>query len=222
MGINDNRYYINSLRFSAKAIYNPQTDSLLLPDTQNANRMLNALRIGGYDASVIDPHTGIKHWNWAANSNGQVMPMLVSNMDFPINYILPCHTLRRRQRSWMNLGWMTRGVTIEVSMEPKGYVAYVSGERIVTRGAPYVPIVRVPKPFAESQAATFVITTNDGRLNYQYADFSLAERDVPPDRTERSAAPVATKVLLSTEAAIEGDGQTGMMEPMHEDETGEI
>jgi hypothetical protein len=181
-----------------------------------ANKMMNALRMGGIDATILDTVTGVKHRNWAANANGQVMPMLVANSAYQANYVIKCDSLQKRKHNWISIENLRRELGIQVSIKPTGYVTFMNGVLLSNRGQRYRPIRSMPRPMVEAEAATFVITTNDGTLNYRYSDFLMAEKAVPPDAVERPVVPLGTTALLSTEQRIEEDGPTSSMADLQE------
>ncbi|QJW70338.1 coat protein [Erysiphe necator associated totivirus 7] len=205
MGINDDRYYMNSLNYSAKMDYDVRSKSFTTNDNSVANKMLLALRVGGYDASVYDAMSGKRYKNWAANANGHVMPDIpgagAANL-----YVMPLSSLLKRSKNWIDIIPSGRSLEIGVVLKPKTYALFNNGKLTYSNVKMYHPNVLMPGTIKDTPIATAVIRTSAKLSQYFYQDFLLEEVDVQEDPTSQSV-PVGTAALLASDTVIEQAGQ---------------
>jgi len=103
MGINDDRYFNNSLEYSTSLFYDPYTHELTTVSSDDANKAMSLFRLGGINATMYDSSTGRALRNWAANSNGQVVPVLPPGRVGAATYKFPVQHLNARKNNWMTL-----------------------------------------------------------------------------------------------------------------------
>ncbi|QJW70336.1 coat protein [Erysiphe necator associated totivirus 6] len=206
MGINDDRYYMNSLQYEAKMDYDARSKSYTTNDNRVANKMLLALRVGGYDATMYDAMTGKKYKNWAANANGHVMPDIPGTGAANL-FVMPMHTLIKRAKNWIEIIQSGRQLDIKVKVNPKTYALFNNGKLTYSNVKVYNPNILMPGTIKDVPISTAVVRTSAKLSQYYYQDFLLDEVDVIEDPTSQSV-PVGTAALLASDIVIEQDGQT--------------
>lgn len=206
MGINDDRYYLNKLNYSANMSYDPVTESLFTNSSSVANRMMNIMRITGNDVTVQDMITQIKHKNWAANSNGQVMPMFKPNEQFGA-YRIKMTDIVARKKNWLKIDNVVGNLEISVAIRPKTYVIMLNGKFAEQAMSQYKPVKSIPKPLAAIEFTDVVLQTSSQNLPYNYKDFLLLAPQLVNVVATSSLEPLANEQLRRQEPLIEEDGQ---------------
>lgn len=197
MGINDNRYYLNALNYETHMTYDYVRQTYTSNSASDTNKMLVALRVAGYDATAIDVFNGRRHRNWAANSNGQVMPDVRDNGVYNL-FIIERSSIVKRKKSWADISFAGDKLSIKVSITPKTYATFLNGKLTSTVARRYSPVIEMPIPSSSVNMSTAVIRTNARLTKYMYKDFQLKESvdaEVIPSRS----VPVGTAELHSTE-----------------------
>lgn len=191
MGINDDRYFTNSLEYSATLFADHSEGVLATTDSDHMNKAMSILRIGGYDAVMTDRLSGLSFRNWAANSNGQVMPMLPPGLKGKSTYVIPFNTIVKRKKHWMEIGNLTESVTMTAKIKLNGYVILTNGKMVSTYMPKYRSIITYPKSMDKEEMVAVEMKTSATAIKYRYAGFLLAASQVE--------APPARSQLLSTD-----------------------
>lgn len=205
LGINDDRYYLNALNYTTRFWYDRVNKTLDFDDATEVNKAMAILRIGGYDAVVFDPREKVYHANWAANSNGQVMPQLRPGKAVKFPYSMRVADITKRKHNWLKLPTMDGEVSINIKISPVDYAAYRNGCTVRAFCRRYEPVLTVPDRMAADTAATFVYRTKRRLGDYHYKDFIIAETDSgkQPYPLELSDIPKSQY----SEQVIDQDGQ---------------
>nr|WAK77450.1 MAG: capsid protein [Totiviridae sp.] len=177
MGVNDNRYYLNALDYTANFYANRVTQSLDFVNGNEANKLMSIFRVGGLDITVYDPKDKVYHKNWAANSNGQVMPLLNPDKNSKFGYYAEFESIVRRKNSWLKLGTLDGECQLNIKIRPVDYAFYENGKTIRSFVRKYQPVLTIPERLDEATAATFVYKTRRSLGEYYYKDFVIAETD---------------------------------------------
>lgn len=215
MGINDDRYFVNSLEYTTTLYADHATSVLATTDSDQMNKAMSIFRIGGYDAVMIDRLTGLSFRNWAANSNGQVMPMLPPGMKGKSTYIIPFKTLNKRRKCWMDIGEITDKITLTAKIDLKGYVIMLNGKVVSTYLPAYRPINVYPKTMNKEETTLVEMKTSSTTIKYRYAGFTLAasQAEAPPARTQLLSTDTPgsqpIEMLTSEDGAEENFYETG-------------
>lgn len=174
MAVNDNRYYINETSYSVNLSYIPEIDALVTNDAKIANKAMCILRVAGYDAMASSSATGLTYKNWAANSNGQVMPIFAPHKNNADAYRIGLNTIARRKNCWTHLPTISRDLKMSVKINVIDYVAFQNGEAIRRVSSIYRRVEKPIRMLREGEATTIEIKTQPSRLQYSYSDFRLA------------------------------------------------
>nr|UHS72517.1 MAG: capsid protein [Totiviridae sp.] len=201
MGINDDRYFVNSLEYETTLFTDHSEGVLATTDSDQMNKAMSILRIGGYDAVMTDRLSGLSFRNWAANSNGQVLPMLPPGLKGKSTYVVPFNTLVKRRKHWIDLGELTDKVTLTAKISLKGYVILTNGKLVSTYMPKYNPITVYPKAMDKEEMVAVEMKTSSKAIKYRHSGFLLAanQEEAPPARSQ----------LLSTD--IPGSQHTEML-----------
>jgi hypothetical protein len=211
MGINDDRYFTNSLDYSSTLYVDHSVGVLATTDSDHMNKALSILRIGGYDAVMVDRLTGLSYRNWAANSNGQVMPMLPPKVKGKSTYIIPINTIVKRKRNWMDLGNLTDSVTLNAKINLVGYVIMTNGKMVSTYLPKYQNIKVYPKSMDKEEMVAVEMKTSATSIKYHYSGFMLAasQTEAPPARLQLLSTDILgsqpTEILDTEGGAVEDD-----------------
>lgn len=205
LGINDDRYYLNAYDYSATLFGNASSKRYITASPTDANKVMSILRIGGYDAELFDMANGRRYKNWAANSNGQVMPMVAANPDGVNAYTIPWHTLGRRKHHWINLDPKHGQVTMRVRLSPITYALYTNGVSQRPDVTHYVPVTSVPDIWDQTKSAGFIFRTVPNLGRYSYKDFLISEEQPPQQPVTSELADISKS--QSREPLIDQDGE---------------
>lgn len=205
-GVNDDRYYLNSLHYSADVFMTPAGQGLVKGSDQ-ASKFMSIMRLGGYDATVSDGFTC--HKNWAANSNGHCMAIPPTEVNINRDYQFETSQIIKRRMSWIDDAWMTRGrVKLTVDIRPYGYVLFYNGSQAIMDVKNYIPIGPDDRLLKESEVLGLTVTTNDGKMPYRYSDFLFRQTLVEPETAESLLALSDIKQSLPIELSLEQDSST--------------
>lgn len=203
-GINDNRYYLNAYSYSTRMTYSIHRDAYGCTDANSANKFMSIMRIGGYDVEGFDGIDGKRYKNWAANSNGQVMPMVQDQPDGMSAFIFPRASMRKRKHNWIDLERDRTTLEVGITLKPITYALYVNGktERPITTR--YEPLCEVPERWDQEKSAGFVYKTKATLGKYEFQDFVIAEAN-NPETTSQFVLQDMSK-SQSTEPLMSQDG----------------
>jgi hypothetical protein len=210
MGINDDRYYLNALKYQVRLVYNPVNKCLTTTNSTDANKAMNIMRIMGYNALMTDMSTGLTYRNWASNANGHVMPQLPPNLNGVSAYVFPVDRLEKRANNWGDISCVASELTLGVSITKKGYVIYRNGKLVSVFNRRYHAITSMPKALSPVDSAVVVLKTNPDAVKYRYADFLLAATVMETPVSHLPSAPLDTGLLRPSEELQEQDGQDQM------------
>lgn len=175
IGINDQRYYINAHNYSAELKVSPTTGKLTTISGDQANKFMSILRIGGYDVLMRDLDTGLTHLNWAANSNGHVMPMFSKSEDGSTLYTVVPDSMKKRKNNWINIDGIVDRLKVTVNVEPYMHVLRINGEEDTTKCHRYKPLVDIPNKMDSGGGTGVIFKTKNTIGQYRYSDFILAD-----------------------------------------------
>lgn len=202
-GVNDQRYYLNSLHYSTTLYLNPAGRGIV-KGCSDASKLLSIMRLGGYDLTLFG--NGMAHKNWAANANGHSMAIPPTDDNLASDFIFDARYLRKRQMSWMDTYWMTRGkITFTVNVKPFGYAIFNNGSQELVELKPYVPLDPKQNTVKEDVLLDLSITTNDGKAHYRYSDFLFQQTLVEPETAESILASTDIQHSRSIEVNPEQD-----------------
>lgn len=206
MGINDDRYFNNSLEYSTKLYYNEVTEELTTTSSDHANKAMSLFRLGGFDATLIDGTTGRAMRNWAANSNGQVVPVLPPGIVGASTYKFPTRFLNKRKNSWMDLPNVVGELTMTAKIKIKGYVILQNGKFISNFLPAYRAITVYPKALSSESMTTIPMKTDPTALKYRYKGFTLAASQQNAPVVHLQSSPMDTIDSQPVELYHETDG----------------
>lgn len=181
-GVNDDRYYLNSLHYSSELFMTPAGQGLVKGSDQ-ASKFMSIMRLGGFDVTLSDGFT--QHKNWAANSNGHCMAIPPTEVNINRDYQFSRSQICMRKMHWMDDAWMTRGkIKLSVDIKPYGYVLFHNGSQAIMDVKNYVPIGPDDKLVRESEVLGLTVVTNEGKMPYRYSDFLFRQTLVEPETAE--------------------------------------
>lgn len=183
-GINDNRYYLNAYKYGMRVGYSKQRDAYVCTNANTANKFMSILRMGGYDCEAFDGIDGRIYKNWAANSNGQVMPMIKDQPDDVSLFVFPRKHMRKRKHNWIDLERDMCLTEIHVELAPITYALYVNGQSERARTIEFRPVVEVPERWDQDKSAGFVYRTRPHLGEYHFKDFVMAETANPEETSQ--------------------------------------
>lgn len=184
-GINDDRYYLNSLSYSATGVVNELGTGMLINGCHQASRMLAALRLGGYDSNVLESCSGKSYKNWAANANGHFMSIPPTVFGEHSSYVLRLDQTTRRKMCWINWPHVTaRKVEVSVDIKQTGFVMFRDGEQRLVNVKLYKPVSYDMRRYRDESFIAVQMTTHDGRTPYRYSDFLFRQINTSEESTE--------------------------------------
>lgn len=205
LGVNDDRFYMNALDYMFEARYSANMKAWYLENAKQANKAMSILRIAGWDAACVDTYTGERYKNWAANANGQVMPMIRDTTGFS-KYMIPAASLVRRDHCWLDLPLRPMDMKIRVKLDIKSYAIILNGRLVNIDCGEYSPVLEAPKVYSPGAATEVVLTTSGKMESYDYSDFTLVMGHTA-EQPNSWSEPVGTPVLQSTEESTRVDEQ---------------
>lgn len=215
-GVNDDRYYLNSMHYGAKLYLNPAGRGIV-KGSNDASKLMSIMRLGGYDVTLFGPGTSYR--NWAANSNGHCMAIPPTEDNVAADFIFHKSLTKRRDMSWMDLLCFTRGtISLEVDIQPFGYVMFNNGQRDYVGLRAYIPTPPDTKTVKEDEVLGLSIVTNDGKMPYRYSDFLFQQVLVEPETAESILASSDIKQSPSIEVNPEQDSYTEVARQTAEEE----
>jgi hypothetical protein len=197
MGINDDRFFLNKTNYTAKMHVNARAQQLATTDPREANKMMAMMRVAGYDVTARAVLYGKTVRNWAANSNGQVMPMFMPEQDIEDVYAVKLTDIQQRAQHWLSLPNFTGNVKFTCGIKPRSYVILENGKFLhnASTGFTYVRSAYGDGKLPNVHTALAPVKTMPSALPYRYADFHLTEAPDPP------GAAIPSLSLPVTEAA---------------------
>nr|WAK77569.1 MAG: capsid protein [Totiviridae sp.] len=203
LGINDDRYYLNALDYNVDVTYSNMYRGLFAKTAKDANKFMSIMRIGGWDVVCHDTISGAGYRNWAANSNGQVMPMVTDTTGMS-SFIMPIAKISRREHSWMDIPRLNSDMNLRIQMRVKSYAIVINGKLVNMECDVYKPIQHVPRIYSEGAATEVTIMTRGDMSNYEYSDFILA-LGVTREQPESLSEPVGIMKLQHTEQLVSAE-----------------
>nr|QIP68068.1 coat protein [Erysiphales associated totivirus 13] len=201
MGVNDQRFYLNAHDYKTTLTYRAETDSLSSSSGTDMNRALNILRLGGYDATAIDMFTGVKYKNWAANSDGHLMPEVKPGASGTGAYSIPVSHLRKRENSWINLECISHDLTMGVSTKVLSYDVKINGRDLYSFVCNYKPVTSDSGSIKAQHVNLFLqsIGKDKPTQSYNYADFILTSVHEGPTPARLPSVPLGMHMSRSME-----------------------
>lgn len=184
MGINTDRYYNNAFNYDVEMRYDPAHRVYVMDGAQETNKVLTALKIMGYNATVTAAWSNRKYRNWTSNAASHMLPMVPPDMFSKTQYAMCEDEITRRKACWAELPLTGEHVQIKLALK-------VNGKAILASGKHYLSIVnqrrvtRLATTPGQFDPLTAVIRVVPGKLPYASAGFRLAEvpREVQPPAT---------------------------------------
>nr|WAK77496.1 MAG: capsid protein [Totiviridae sp.] len=218
-GINDDRYYLNKKSYTAEMEFRPDIMSLVSSDADQVNKMMCIMRIAGLDCVVVDKFTGVRYQNWAANSNGQVMPIFNPN-EKTSAYVMPVNTITERRINWLPVMSVLTKMKLSVEIKVQDYIVFAGGRNVGTYNMVYRPVTHIPRPMVRQDVTDFIIKTGAQSSGYHYQDFLLATVGIPVEKeTVPSLAPLAMEPSQPTEEQVLEAGQRELLTEADLEET---
>jgi len=207
MGINDDRYFNNSLEYTTTLHLNTLTAELTTVSSDDANKAMSLFRLGGMNATLFDSATGRASRNWAANSNGQVVPVLPPGRVGASTYRFPIRYINARKNNWMTLPNIIDKLTMSAKINVKGYVIINNGKYVSGYMPRYRTITVYPKPLASDKMTALPMKTDPTALKYRFQGFSLAVSQPRAPVVLSQSLPMDITDLQQAEALAEEDGE---------------
>lgn len=194
MGINDDRFFLNKTHYTAMMHVNQNAQTLTTTNPREANKMMAMMRVAGYDITARAASSEKTVRNWAANSNGQVMPLFMPDDGAQDVYIVKVTDIVPRKMSWLAMPSLTGDVEFTCSIKPLSYVVMHNNQYTMDAS---VGFTYVRSPYGDAKlpnihTAIAPVRTTPDALPYKYLDFRLAEQRLPTvAATPISALPVS-------------------------------
>nr|WAK77567.1 MAG: capsid protein [Totiviridae sp.] len=199
MGINDDRYFNNSLEYETTLYHNYATHDLTTVSSDDANKAMSIFRVGGYNATLIDTMSGRAMRNWAANSNGQVVPVLPPGIVGATTYKFPIRLLTKRSHCWMEIPNVIDKLHMTAKINIRGWVIMLNGKSVGGFMPTYKPITVYPKALGAEQMTVLPMKTDPTVLKYRYRGFTLAVSQENAPVVHLQSSPMDTADLQPAE-----------------------
>jgi hypothetical protein len=204
MAVNDKRFYLNELKYSATMGFNARKGCLVTTDARTVNKMLSILRVSGHDAVAFSSAEQRYYKNWAANSNGQVMPVFKPSDYEDDLYTINVGSIVARKRNWLHIPAITDKLALSVNIDIIDYVAFINGELQTRYVARYIPIRKPVGKLIDGDKTLVVVKTTPEKLAYNYTDFQLTTAaDIP---VVSQLVSEDTQTSQSIDQSVETDG----------------
>lgn len=114
--------------------------------------------------------------------------------------------LRKRDMSWMDTYWMTRGtIKFTANVKPYGYAIFNNGTQELVELKTYTPLAPRDNLVKEDVLLNLSVVTNDGSAPYRYSDFLFHQTLVEPETAESILASTDIQHSRSIEVNPEQD-----------------